>query len=267
MMDIALTLSGMEKCHADSGVEIPGENVRKVLAGIDITGAEVMAAKYLGYDCVATHHPHSTRMASVGDAMQNDHFEMMVRFGVPINVAQKVAAELSKSVSRNNHGTNMAAVAQLARLMGLSMICIHTHADVIVEKAMRKRMDELSASNPRVTLKDIIDNLMEVREYKESPQPPAIWIGDEKSYAGKIMVTMSGVGAPRLEEYRAVIDAGVGTIIGMHMKPEIFDALKKDNKVNVIMAGHMSSDSYGFNRILEKWEEKGVEVTRVGGIV
>ena len=36
---------------------------------------------------------------------------------------------------------------------------------------------------------------------------------------------------------------------------------------NIINAGHMASDSYGMNRILEKREKRGVEVIRMSGLV
>ena len=72
---------------------------------------------------------------------------------------------------------------------------------------------------------------------------------------------------PTLEEYIACSNAGVGTFIGMHAKPEIVEGLKKHNKSNLIIAGHMASDSVGFNQILKAWEEKGIEVVRISGIV
>ena len=70
-----------------------------------------------------------------------------------------------------------------------------------------------------------------------------------------------------LEEYMACADAGVGTFIGMHATPEVVEGLKKFNKCNLIIAGHMASDSLGFNQILDAWEAKGIEVVRISGIV
>ena len=35
----------------------------------------------------------------------------------------------------------------------------------------------------------------------------------------------------------------------------------------LIIAGHMSSDSLGFNQILDAWEAKGVEIVRINGII
>jgi hypothetical protein len=53
----------------------------------------------------------------------------------------------------------------------------------------------------------------------------------------------------------------------MHMSDDDVKAVQEQNKGNVIIAGHMASDSIGFNRILDAWEEAGLEVTRIGGLV
>jgi hypothetical protein len=53
----------------------------------------------------------------------------------------------------------------------------------------------------------------------------------------------------------------------MHMDADIVKALQEDNRCNVLCMGHMASDSIGFNQILDAWEARGVEVTRIGGLV
>ena len=47
----------------------------------------------------------------------------------------------------------------------------------------------------------------------------------------------------------------------------IIEGMKKHNKSNLIVAGHMASDSLGFNQILDAWEKQGVEIVRISGIV
>ena len=45
-------------------------------------------------------------------------------------------------------------------------------------------------------------------------------------------------------------------------------ALQEDNRCNVIVCGHMASDSIGMNMILDEWERVGgIESTRIGGMV
>ena len=89
----------------------------------------------------------------------------------------------------------------------------------------------------------------------------------QDSFAGKIYVEMYGVGAPTLEEYTACANAGIGTFVCMHATPEVVEGLRKLNKCNLVIAGHMASDSLGFNQILDAWEAKGIEIVRISGIV
>ena len=57
MLQIALDLAGLEAMPEDSGVVYDnGKDIQKVLAGIDMSAAELMIAKQLGFDCVAQHH-------------------------------------------------------------------------------------------------------------------------------------------------------------------------------------------------------------------
>jgi len=267
MMNIALDLAGLDEMPGDTFLQVERDDVRRVLAGIDMGVAEIAIAHQLGYDCIARHHPNDVRMAFVGKMEETAHIAHMVCFGVPRTIAQKVWAGREKLTFQNTHVTNYMAATQAARLLGIASMSIHTPADLIVQRAVQKRMDALSAAKPEATLRDILDNLMEIREYSSTPQKPAIFVGEETSFAGRIMVSMAGGCAPTLEEYLACVDAGVNTFVTMHIKREIQDALTADKRCNVVVAGHMASDSYGFNRILDAWESAGLEVTRIGGIV
>ena len=58
--------------------------------------------------------------------------------------------------------------------------------------------------------------------------------------------------------------AGVGTIVGMHMGEE-HRKRAKDEKITVVIAGHVSSDSLGMNLIIDQYEAKGVKVVACSG--
>lgn len=53
----------------------------------------------------------------------------------------------------------------------------------------------------------------------------------------------------------------------MHAGEEDIKAVSEQNVGNIIIAGHMPSDSYGMNRIFEAWEQRGVKVTRMSGVI
>lgn len=109
--------------------------------------------------------------------------------------------------------------------------------------------------------------LDEFPEIKNALQDPVIRVGYPDSYAGRICVIYAGVTGGGSAVYKTFFDYGVGTLVMMHMKEEDIQAVREQNKGNVIIAGHMGSDSIGFNRIIDAWEAAGLEVTRTGGLV
>ncbi|HNX92075.1 MAG TPA: NGG1p interacting factor NIF3, partial [Syntrophomonas sp.] len=66
--------------------------------------------------------------------------------------------------------------------------------------------------------------------------------------------------------YEQLARAGVGTIIGMHM-PDKHRTAARENNINVIIAGHMASDSLGMNQLLDQIEQRGVEVIPCSGLI
>ena len=270
MYQVVLDLVGLDFMPEDSGIVYDNEKeVKKVLAGIDMDTTMLMLAKQLGFDCVAQHHPNGIINAKVSDLFGRDHMKKLMECGVPINEAQKLAYANTAKRNQGMHSRNRTQMRDVAKLLDISDVAFHTPADILAERYTQKKMDALMERNPQCTVQDVIDELMTIREYAEAleGQQPEVWVGSKDSFAGRIYVEMYGVGAPTLEEYTACANAGVGTFVGMHATPEVVEGLKKLNKCNLIIAGHMASDSLGFNQILDAWEKKGIEVVRISGIV
>ena len=270
MYQIVLDLVGLEQMPEDSGIIFDnGREVKKILAGIDMDSTMLMIAKQLGFDCVAQHHPAGLMNAHVGDLFARDHMKKLMECGVPINEAQKLANANQAKRRQGMHSRNRTMMSDVAKLLDISDVAFHTPADMLAERYTQARMDALMEKNPQCTVQDVIDELMTIREYQDAleGQQPEVWVGSKDSFAGRIYVEMYGVGAPTLDEYIACSNAGVGTFVTMHATPEVIDGMKKHNKSNLIVAGHMASDSLGFNQILDAWEAKGVEIVRISGIV
>ncbi len=270
MLEIALNLCGLEEMPEDSGVVFDnGKDITKVLAGIDMSQTELLIAKQLGFDCVAQHHPNGICMTDASLLLARDHMDKMIKMGVPANQAQKLAYGRRPKMLQGMHGRNKDQMQSIAKLLDINDLALHTPADMCVEFQVQKMMDELSERKPNCTCGDIIDELLTVHEYANAlpNQGPEIWVGNKDSIAGKICVCMYGVGAPTAEEYNAMADAGVGTFVTMHATQEVIEGVKKHNKANLVIAGHMSSDSLGFNTILKAWEEKGIEIVRINGMI
>ena len=77
-------------------------------------------------------------------------------------------------------------------------------------------------------------------------------------------ITGGTEGSPKLYEKMAI--AGIGTVLGMHMKEESKKEAEQAN-INVVIAGHMSSDSLGMNLFLDELEKKGIEIIPCSGLI
>ena len=267
MVNIALKLAGLESDTVDTEIGCEGTDVHRVLAGIDISDTVMLAAKEMGYDCIAEHHGIMGKATHIGDQMLKDQMMLMYKFGVPINVAQKAIEKRAKQESQRMHSKNLNRQAEFAKLIGMPYIGLHTPADLIGQAIVQERMDKLNASSPFVTLQDVVDAHNEFPEIKNALQDPAIRVGEPDSYAGRICVVYAGVTGGGANVYKTFFDYGVGTLVMMHMPEDDIKAVQEQNKGNVIIAGHMGSDSIGFNRVLDAWEAAGLEVTRTGGLV
>lgn len=266
MVNIALKLAGLEEDTVDTEIGCEGADIKRVLAGIDMDNATLLAAKNLGYDCVVEHHGIMGKAVRIGDQMLKDQMMLMYRFGVPINVAQKAIEKRAGQESRKMHSRNLNRQADFARLIGMPYIGLHTPADLIGQAIVQERMDRLTEGRPFTTLQEVVDALNEFPEVQAAVQDPVIRVGEPGSYAGRVCVLFAGVTGGGAQVYKTFFDYGVGTLVMMHMPEEDIRLLEEQNKGNVIIAGHMASDSIGFNRILKAWEEQGLEVTRTGGL-
>lgn len=265
MMDTALKLSGLGEIPVDSGISVPGEGIRRVLMGVDMDTAELLLARDLGFDCVVAHHPR----INTPDYMEimNHHVDKLAECGVPYNKAYKIVRARKKNLSIGWHTANHARVASAAKLMNMPFLSIHTPADLITEKFVQDYLDERFKDKPRTPLKDIVDALGEIHEFKESVKKPEIRVGDGECFAGKVYVSMSGGTNLDNEGLKAYFDAGIGTIVQMHITEPDVKAAAEWKTGNIIVTCHNASDSIGMNRIADAWEQQGVEVTAMSGYI
>ena len=78
------------------------------------------------------------------------------------------------------------------------------------------------------------------------------------------MVDMTGGTSGPAESIPRLAGAGVGTILGMHMGEDHRKKAKAEH-MNVVIAGHVSSDSLGMNLIIDEYERAGVQVVACSG--
>lgn len=267
LLDEALQLAKLSEQPQDTGILHEGKEVKRVLMGIDMETPELILAKELGFDAVVSHHPHGGSPTVDFSKVMNVQIDKMVEFGVPINRAQKALKKKQLSVDIGSHVSNYDRVGSAAKLLDMPYMNIHLPADLISERTIQTHLDEQFGNSPKTKLGDIIRSLKALPYYEDVLAGPVIRVGSENDFAGKIAVLFAGGTNGGADVYKAYFDCGVGTIVAMHMPEDVKKAVEEQGYGNVIVAGHMASDSIGLNVIIEHWRSLGVEVVKMAGIL
>ena len=256
----------LENPYMDSGLFHVAENkeVKRVLVGIDIGPEEMLLAKQLGnIDLVITHHPIGKGLAKLADVMdlQTDVYNF---YGVPVNVTEGLMRERIGEVARKVNPINHQRTVDMARILGISVMGSHTPTDNLVAKFLKGFIE----SRRFEKVGEVVDALKEIPEYKEAMKigvGPKIFVGSPENRCGKISITeITGgtEGTPKL--YEKIAQAGIGTVIGMHISEEHKKEAELAN-INIVIAGHMSSDSLGMNLFMDELQKQGIDVVACSG--
>lgn len=235
----------------------PNMEVKSIMVGIDIEVGEVVLADRLREkqgkpDAVFAHHPEGRALAGFYNVMFMQA-DILSRCGVPINIAESLIEERIKEVERGIMPLNHLRTSDAARLLDVPLLCIHTPADNCVVHYLEQLFEEKSPRLVRDVMK-IIEDIPEYQQAIENANPPRIICGSEKHRVGKIFVDMTGGTEGSKKNYEKLAAAGVGAVVAMHMTRDHIKEAEKYN-LNVIIAGHISSDNLGINLLLDKITE------------
>lgn len=248
----------------------PTTNVDKVIAGIDFETGEVVLTDRLnekgeGIDLMIAHHPSGGALASLHEVMDLQ-VDLMASYGVPINVAEGLMSDRIQEVARKFGPFNHYRSVDAARLLAIPYICIHTAWDNMGWKFMSDIFEKREFD----TVGDVLSELKKIAEYAQAIKfkaGPTLFAGSDKNRAGRVVVSEFTGGTEGSKEiYERLSNAGVGTIISMHMSEEAREEAKKHH-INLLVAGHMVSDSVGANLFLDELEKRGVGVIPASGLI
>ena len=248
----------------------PTTIVDKVLIGIDIHVGELLLADRLnekgeGIDLVIAHHPQGRALAALDEVMelQIDH---LANYGVPVNVAERMLRSRIDEVYRRFAPLNHHQAIDAARLLNMPYMCVHTPADNIGWKLLADLLEKKEFD----TVGDVLNVLYTVPELsyaRKQKAGPVIFSGTKNSRAGNVRVVEFTGGTEGAKEiYERLSHVGVGTVIAMHVSEEHKKEAEKHH-MNLVVTGHMASDSIGINILMDKLEKRGVTVLPCSGFI
>jgi len=244
-------------------------SVKKVMIGIDIEVGEILLAHLLNkekdarVDLILSHHPMGLAAAQLYDVMKLQA-KLLAKYGVTISVAEQLMEKRIGEIERLLMPVNHAREVDVARILGIPLMCLHTPADNCVTNCLTKLFEKEKPAK----LKDLLKLLKAIPEYERAAKlqvPAKIVSGAESSSCGKIYVDMTGGTEGSKDIFDKIAAGGVSTLVGMHFTEEHLACAKKAN-LNVVVAGHISSDVLGLNLLLDEIEkEEKLEFVSVGG--
>jgi putative NIF3 family GTP cyclohydrolase 1 type 2 len=269
ILEWASRLAGCASVPEDSQVYVEAKrDVRRALFGVDISLAEILWAERAGFDAVIAHHPLGDRASLDLARVVWRQVEQMTAEGIDEATARNAVASRLERPHQMIHMSNVNALVDTARLVGMPLCNIHLPCDIIGRAAI---VDLLEGHRDRAeaTVADAIVWLDEFPEIKLGLTRPETWLGEPGNRLGRWTVAIAGGingGFPAFREYYAV---GVDTIFTMHVAPDDLARLRGEARPgkNLVVTGHMATDSIGINRVIAGLEVQGVEVTRTSGVV
>lgn len=260
LMQVALGLADMREIPEDSGIHVHGSDIRKVLISIDITVSELILAKNLGCDCVVAHHPLGEAIINFHRVLTR-HKSLMVQNGVPETIAEEAVSRLIQRIEVRNHAANYSQVVEAARQMKMPLLNIHLPLDEVG----RRKMDEVTPKNRNIKVKDIITSLKRIPEFQRARTEIKLRLGDHESEAYPYAIVHGAGTNGGYPVAKAYFENGVSTIAYIHIDPEELRRLREEKiKGNLIVTGHIASDSIGINVLIESLRKQGLEVLPLG---
>ena len=263
-MRLALRMSGFKTIPADSAIYVKGKGIRRVLFGIDAGVPELLLAQKMRCDAVISHHPQGGTAILNFHRMFERHVELMVEAGVPRKEAELAVHKKRDALEVENHSRNYDHSVSVARLLKMPYMNIHAPLDEIGRQRMTKQVKLATDKNPNAAVGDIVKSLQTLSEFKNAQTAIKIRLGKPSNEAGKVVVSHAAGTNGGYEVAKTFFRHGVGTLIYIHISSADLEHLKTDGFQNLIVTGHISSDSVGINPFLAELEKKGVSVIRVG---
>jgi len=236
----------------------PETEVKKIIVGIDMDVSEILLTHLLNttlggrIDLIISHHPAGYALSRLFDVMKLQA-DLLGELGITVSVAEKLMEKRIGEVERRLMPINANRSVDVARLLGLPLLCIHTAADNCVTNYFTRLFEREKPAR----LRDVLKMLKDIPEYRKAAllqTPPKIVSGSDDSRCGKIFVDMTGGTEGAKEVFDRFAASGVSTLVGMHISEEHLENAKKAN-LNVVIAGHIASDTLGLNFLLDSLEK------------
>lgn len=258
------------------GEKLKLKEIESIVCGIDIGPAEIVAVNALELDpsMILSHHPIGKASCAMWQVLEMQ-IGIYKKFGINVGAFSdfteycsiEAQYEDEKRLIREMFSEdNTERESSLAALFGYALVSMHTIADNCVSKYLQEMIND---TKPR-KVNGIINLLRTIPEYRRAEKDeligPRVISGNKNNKTGKIMVDMTSGSESPVGVIPAISKAGIGTIVSMHVSSDWYEEAER-HQINIVCAGHMSSDALGVNLLLDEILPYDVDVHCISGFV
>jgi hypothetical protein len=239
------------------------EEIKNLMIGIDIEGPELLLANEMNkmgkkIDAAMMHHPEGRALADLEKVMPVQ-IDVLADCGVPVNRAEGVLQPRMDRIWRSIHANNLFRAEAFAEILDIPLFGIHTVSDNLVWRYMEEHINKKTFDSVGEIMEAILD-IPEYAIYAKKGNPPILVNGRKEYRPGKIFATEFTGGTNGPEELMKVqAEAGVGTVLSMHVTEKTLEVAKEHN-VNIIQCSHIASDAIGINLLIDIWQKNGAKL-------
>jgi hypothetical protein len=112
----------------------------------------------------------------------------------------------------------------------------------------------------------VAQSLRALPEFRDNPVEVAVSAGDPDAPAGRVAVAHGAYTNGGYDLPATFFQHGVRTVLMIHIGWPELARLRRENRGNLIIAGHVGGDSMGFTPYLRALRGRGLEVRTLGGV-
>jgi len=269
IMALALELARQTDVPPDSGIDLPAKVVRRVLFGIDIDAGELVLAKEKGYDLVIAHHPTGGGSQVNFPKVLSKHTALLERAGVPRDAAERAVRALFDDHEPAAHARNYDRLPSVAKLLGMPLMAIHNPCDEIGRRVMDENLR--ASLPPSAKVQDAITVLNRLPEFDRAKTKIVVRMGREENPLGRWVVIHGAGTNGGYPVAKAAFDHGIDTVFYIHIDPghlrRLRDEYGREGPKNLVVTGHIASDSIGINVLVRELRKRGLTVDCISGVL
>lgn len=280
IMEIALELVGWTEIPLDSGIHVPGKDIKKLIFTMDANVGLLHMAKQLGFDAVVCHHPCGV-LPKRGEVYRR-HIDILEEHGIAREKSMSSLAEpINRWVDRaeNNRfrmlyyeSPNQTVLeVDAARMLRLAFMNIHNPLDEKGRRVLQSKINEVALKTPDWKLEDVLELIEHLPEASYARDvygiSPNIFVGERGSEVSKVVFVHGALSAPTPEIVQFYWENGFKTVIALHSEFGNLEKLRKEGRGSLILTGHFLGDSLGMTPFIRALRDKGLEVVCMGGII